>query len=261
MVMPPARSVVALVREVSPRLADCVLTHLGRVDIDVDRAVAQHRVYCDVLQALGARVEALAPLPDAPDGVFVEDTAVVVDEVAVITRPGVASRAGETATTAAALAAHRPLRHLSGEATLEGGDVMRVGRTLYVGRSARSNQAGIHQLGQLLAPWGYEVRGVDLTGCLHLKTACTFVPPHFVVVNPDWIDASMFRGTTPVEVAADEPHAGNTLTLGGVTLVPSQYPRTAARLRAHGVVTREVDLSELAKAEGALTCSSVIVDL
>ena len=261
MVTPPVRSVVALVREVSPRLADCVLTHLGRVDIDVDRAVAQHRVYCDVLEALGARVEALAPLPDAPDGVFVEDTCVVVDEVAVITRPGAASRVGETATAATALAAYRPLRQLSDEATLEGGDVMRVGRTLYVGRSARTNQAGVDQLAELLAPWGYQVRGVDLAGCLHLKTACTFVPPHFVVVNPAWVDAFIFRGTTSVEVADDEPSAGNTLTLGGVTLVPSQCPRTAARLRAHGVVTREVDLSELAKAEGALTCSSVIVEV
>ena len=260
MVTPPVRSVVALVREVSPRLADCVLTHLGRVAIDVDRAVAQHHVYCDVLRSLGARVEALEPLPDDPDGVFVEDTAVVVDQVAVITRPGVASRAGETTTTADALARYRRLLHLTDEATLEGGDVMRVGRALYVGRSGRTNQAGVNELGALLAPWGYQVHGVDLDGCLHLKTACTFVPPHFLVVNPAWIDPARFHGTTPVPVAEDEPFAGNTLTVGGVTLVPSQCPRTAARLRALGVVTRDVDLSELAKAEGALTCSSVIVE-
>ena len=259
MVTPPVRSIVALVREVSPQLADCVLTHLGRVDIDVDRASAQHRAYCDVLQSLGARVEAIAPLPDAPDGVFVEDTAVVVDEVAVIARPGVASRAGETATTASALLPYRRLLRLSDTATLEGGDVMQVGRTLYVGRSGRTNQTAIDELGALLAPWGYQVEGVDLDGCLHLKTACTFVPPHYVLANPAWVDPRIFAGLTLVAVADDEPFAGNTLTLGGVTLVPSQCPRTAGLLRARGVVTRDVDLSELAKAEGALTCSSLIV--
>lgn len=259
MVTPPVMSIVALVREVSPLVADCVLTHLGRVAIDAQRAAAQHRVYCEMLGSLGARVEAITPLPDAPDGVFVEDTAVVVDEVAVITRPGVASRTGETESMAAALARYRPLRRLSGDATLEGGDVMRAGRTLYVGRSGRTNQEGLDQLRALLAPWGYAVHGVHLSGCLHLKSACTFVPPHFVLANPAWVDPHAFAGLTPLAVADDEAFGANTLTLNGVTLVASQYPRTAALLRAHGVVTREVDLSELAKAEGALTCSSVIV--
>lgn len=261
MVTPPVRSIVALVREVSPHLADCTLTHLGRVAIDIDRASAQHRAYCEALRSLGARVEAIAPLPDAPDGVFVEDTAVVVDEVAVIARPGVASRVGETDTTATALTPYRRLLRLSDEASLEGGDVMRVGRTLYVGRSGRTNQAGVNQLGALLAPWGYLVHGVDLDGCLHLKTACTFVPPHYVLANPAWVDPQIVAGLTRVAVADDEPFAANTLTLGEVTLVASQCPRTAAILRARGVVTREVDLSELAKAEGALTCSSLIVEV
>lgn len=260
MVTPPVRPMVALVRDVSPSLADCVLTHLGRVHIDFNRAVSQHHLYCVALQDLGARVEAIAPLPDAPDAVFVEDTAVVVDEVAVITRPGVASRAGETESTAVALARYRPLLRLADDATLEGGDVMRVGRTLYVGRSGRTNQAGVDQLGALLAPWGYLVQPVDLRGCLHLKTACTFVPPHHILANPAWVDPEIFAGLTAIAVDEDEPFAANTLTLNGVTLVSSQWPRTAAVLRAHGIHTRDVDLSELAKAEGALTCSSVIVD-
>lgn len=260
MVTPPVRSIVALVRQVSPRLAECVLTHLGRVAIDVQRALAQHRTYCEVLSSLGARVESVAPLPDAPDGVFIEDTAVVVDEVAVITRPGVPSRAGEIETTALALSAYRQLLGVSAEGTLEGGDVMRVGRTLYVGRSGRTNQAGVNQLGALLAPWGYEIQGVDLDGCVHLKTACTFVPPHYVLANPDWVDRRVFADVTVIDVDGDEPFAGNTLTLGGVTLVASSCPRTAAILHARGVITRAVDLSELAKAEGALTCSSLIVE-
>ncbi len=258
---PAARSVVALVREVSPRIAECQLTHLGRVPIDLDIALAQHRGYCDLLASLGATVEAMTALPDAPDGVFVEDTAVVVDEVAIITRPGVASRTRETESAAAALAPYRALRFLSNAATLEGGDVMRVGRTLYVGRSGRTNQAGIDELSELLHPFGYTVHGVALEGCLHLKTACTFVPPHFVVANPAWVDVEAFSGTTAIAVAADEPFAANTLTVGGVTLVPSHSPRTAERLAAKGVTTRLVELSELAKAEGALTCSSLIVEV
>lgn len=260
MVTPPVRPMVALVRDVSPSLTDCVLTHLGRVYIDVDRAAAQHRCYCEALRALGARVEAIAPLPDAPDAVFVEDTAVVVDEVAVIARPGVASRASETESTAVALARYRPVLRFAEDATLEGGDVMRIGRTLYVGRSGRTNQAGVDQLGTLLAPWGYRVQPVDLRGCLHLKTACTFVPPHYVLANPACVDPANFAGQRAIAVDEDEPFAANTLTLHGVTLVPGQWPRTAAILRAHGIHTRDVDLSELAKAEGALTCSSVIVE-
>jgi len=182
-----------------------------------------------------------------------------VDEVAVIARPGVASREGETASMARALAAHRTLLTLPPEARLEGGDVMRVERTLYVGQSARTNAAGVNALGQLLAPHGYTVEGLTPTGCLHLKTACTFVPPGYLIFNPDWIDARLFPHLTPVAVDPAEPFGANTLTVHGVTLVGAQFPRTRARLEAAGIRTRTVDLSELAKAEGALTCSSVMV--
>ena len=242
----------------SPRIADCELTHVTRVPIDHGRASTQHHAYCQVLAELGARVEWLEPLPLQADGVFVEDTAVVVDECAVIARPGVASRRPETASMAEALAKYRPIAHLDAGACLEGGDVMRVERTLYVGRSARTNDAGIAGLADALAPHGYQVRAVDLKGCLHLKTACTFVPPGFLLFNPDWIEASIFPALDAVEVNPDEPFGANTLTLGGVTLVGAQFPRTRERLEAAGVRTRAFDLSELAKAEGALTCSSVI---
>jgi dimethylargininase len=250
---------VALVREVSPRIADCELTHLTRAAIDFGRASTQHHAYCQALAELGVRLEWLAPLPQHADGVFVEDTAVVVDEIAVVARPGVASRRPETPSMAKALARHRPLRDLPAEACLEGGDVMRVGSTLYVGRSARTNDAGIAGLTAALAEFGYRVRGVDLKGCLHLKTACTFVPPGILLFNPDWIDASVVTGLDALAVDPSEPFGANTLTLDGVTLVGAQFPRTRERLEAAGIRTRMVDVSELAKAEGALTCSSVIV--
>jgi dimethylargininase len=260
MVSPPVRSIVALVREVSPRLGDCILTHLGRSPIDISDAREQHQTYCSVLAALGARLELIAPLPDAPDGVFVEDTAVVVDEAAVITRPGAERRAAETASMADALVRYRRLISLSDGARLDGGDVLRAGRTLYVGRSGRTNADGIADLAAALGPLGYEVRAVDLNGCLHLKTACTFVPPGLIVANPAWVDVGVFRDWDVEPVPGDEPFGANTLTLGGVTLVGAAYPGTAARLAARGIVARSVDLSELARAEGALTCSSVIVE-
>lgn len=245
----------------SPHIADCELTHVTRVPINPRLASAQHHDYCQALAGLGARVEWLAPLPQHADGVFVEDTAVVVDEVAVIARPGVASRRPETASMAAALERYLPLEHLPDDACLEGGDVMRVNRTLYVGRSARTNEAGVTSLARTLAAYGYQVCGVELRGCLHLKTACTFVPPGILVFNPDWIDPTLVPGLRPIAVDPAEPFGANTLTLGGVTLVGAQFPRTRQRLEAAGVRTRAIDLSELAKAEGALTCSSVIVGL
>lgn len=254
-------SAVALVRDLSPRIAECALTHLARTPIDVERARSQHERYCAVLADLGARVEYLPPLADLADGVFVEDTAVVVDELAVATRPGAASRRAEVESTAAALAAYRPVRQLPEGAWLDGGDVLQAGRTIYVGRSSRTTEAGIGALAALLEPHGYEVEAVELDGCLHLKTACTFVPPRFLAVNPAWVDPARFRGLTPVVVDPEEPFGANTLTLGGVTLVGAAFPRTEARLRALGLVTRQVDLSELAKAEGALTCSSVILSV
>jgi dimethylargininase len=231
-----------------------------RVPIDPGRASDQHHQYCQVLAGLGARVEWLTALPQHADGVFVEDTAVVVDEVAVIGRPGVVSRRLETASMADALSRYRPLRTLPDAACLEGGDVMRVGRMLYVGRSARTNQSGIDGLRDSVAEYGYQVQPVELKGCLHLKTACTFVPPGILLFNPDWVDATMFPGLDPVAVDAAEPFAANTLTLGDITLVGTQFPRTCERLEQLGIRTQMVDLTELAKAEGALTCSSVIVE-
>ena len=233
---------------------------MTRVPIDPGRASTQHHAYCRVLAELGARVEWVAPLPQHADGVFVEDTAVVVDELAVMARPGVASRRPETASMAEALARYRTLAHLAADACLEGGDVMRVDRMLYVGRSARTNQAGIDGLMAALADFGYQVRGVNLKGCLHLKTACTYVPPGILLLNPDWIDAALFPGLRPVAVDPSEPFGANTLTLGATTLVGAQFPRTRDRLDDADVRTATVDLSELAKAEGALTCSSVIVE-
>jgi dimethylargininase len=250
---------IALLREPSPSLGACELSFLERAPIDIERARAQHARYAAELTALGISVEWLEPLPENADAVFVEDTAVVLPEVAVITRPGVASRRNEVESVAASLAGHRPLKRIVAPGTLEGGDVVRIGRNLYVGASGRSNAAGIEQLRAALAPVGYRVAGVAMRDCLHLKSAATFIPPDILLVNPAWADPGVFDVRTVVEVDEGEAFAANTLTVEGVTLVSAAFPRTEERLRAAGVATRALDVSELQKAEAALTCMSVML--
>lgn len=250
---------IALLREVSASLAACELSFLERAPIDVERARAQHAHYAAELTALGCSIEWLAPLHANADAVFVEDTAVVLREVAVITRPGVASRRGEVESVAASLAPHRPLRRIGAPGTLEGGDVVHIGHNLYVGASARSNAAGIEQLGHALAPFGYRVQGVAMRDCLHLKSAVTFIPPDTLLVNPAWVDPKVFDARTVVEVDEGEAFGANTLTVQGVTLLSAAFPRTEQRLRKAGVTTRALEVSELQKAEAALTCMSLML--
>ena len=258
----------ALVRDVSPSLERCELSFQERVSIDLEKARAQHRAYVDALAALGCKVEVLPSLPENPDAVFVEDTAVVLDEIAVITRPGAESRRAEVDSTAQALVPHRKLAYIEPPGTLDGGDVLVLGRTVYVGLSARSNHAGIEQLRGYLSPEGYRVVAVPLKGCLHLKTAATQVgqlksaatevAPGLLLINPEWVDKSAFEGVDFIEVDPTEPFAANAVLVGSAVVYPASYPRTRARLEQRGLDVRAVDMSETEKAEGGVTCCSVI---
>jgi len=250
---------LAYTRAVSPSLVDCELTHLERVPIDVSRATREHAAYEVLLESLGATVRHLPPEPALPDAVFVEDTAVVLDEVAVVTRPGAVSRRAETASTAAALAVHRPLLEIREPATLDGGDVLVVGRRLYVGLSSRSNAAAVAQLAPALRPLDYEVRGVAFRGCLHLKSAVTQVADGLLLANPDWVDADAFADCRTIPVHPSERHAANALALGGRVIHPQQFPLTRARLEAEGLLVAPLAMSELAKAEAGVTCCSLLV--
>ena len=251
---------LALTRDVSPALGRCELTHLPRVAIDAGIAHAQHAAYEAALEALGCTVVRLAPAPDLPDAVFVEDTAVVLPEIAVVTRPGAASRRPETASTARALAVHRPLAFIEEPGTLDGGDVLKLGRTIWVGASGRSNTSGAEQLRTLLSPFGYAVRSVPVTGCLHLKSAASPVAPDRLLLNPAWVDPSLFDGVPHLETDPAETHAANALLVGEVVVYPASFPRTRARLEALGVHVIPVDISELQKAEGAVTCCSLVFE-
>jgi len=249
---------VALTRGVSRSISRCELTHLDREAIDVDLAVRQHLAYEACLETLGCRILSLPQEPDLPDAVFVEDTAVVLDETAVITRPGAESRRPETRRVAETLKSFRSLSLILYPGTLDGGDVLRIGRELFVGRSARSNPEGIRRMSLLLEPFGYSVREISVKGCLHLKSAVTLVSERAVLINPDWVDARHFNGLEILEVDPGEPYAANALLINGTAVYPQAYPATRRRLEKRGIPLAIVDVSELAKAEGAVTCCSII---
>ena len=249
---------IALTRPVSSTLGQCELTHLAREPIDVARAMVEHRSYEDTLATLGATIVRVPGDSSLPDAVFIEDTALVLDQAAVVTRPGASSRRPETQSVAEVLARYRPLLRVEPPATLDGGDVLPIDRTIYVGLSTRTNLAGATQLGTLLRPLGYEVVSIKFTGCLHLKSAATRVGPSRVLLNPRWILPTVFRGLDCLEVHPEEPAGANALLLGGSVVYPSHFPRTADRLATLGLRVHPVDTRELAKAEGGVTCCSLI---
>lgn len=251
---------VAFTRDVSPSIALCELTHLARVPVDVDNARAQHRAYERALADAGYRVERLPASADMPDSVFIEDIAIVVDELAIITRPGAESRRIEIPAVADALAPYRPLSAITAPGTLDGGDVLKVGRRIFVGTSTRTNRDAIAQMRGLLAPHGYTVCEIAVNGCLHLKSAVTALSDRLLLANPDWIPAGAFGEVELLAVHPDEPAAANALRLADRVVFPAAFPRTAERIAGRGFRVVAVDASELAKAEGAVTCCSLLVD-
>jgi dimethylargininase len=245
-------------------MQQCELTYQARVEIDLALANAQHRVYEQALEEFGCQVISLPAEPDLPDSVFVEDVALVMEDVAVLTRPGAASRRPEVPSVACVLAEYRRLEQMTAPAALDGGDVLRLGRTLYVGVSTRSSHVGIEQLAGLLAPYGYQVEPVELSGCLHLKSAVTQVGADLLLINRQWIPRvprGVFASFRCVEVHPQEPQAGNALMLPGGLIYPSSYPLTRHRLEQCGLNVRAVDVSEMEKAEGAVTCCSLVFEM
>jgi dimethylargininase len=251
-------AMIALTRAVPPTITECELTHLCRAPIDVALAVAQHADYEAALTALGARVERVDPAPELPDSVFIEDTAVVFDEVAVLMRPGAPSRRSEVPAVAATLGRYRPIHSIVAPATMDGGDVLRAGRRVFVGRSLRTNDDGVRQLKAMLTPLGYIVDAVPVEQCLHLKSAVTAASDDLLVVNPAWIDPACFSGLQWVAIDPEEPSGANVVRVGDTVVCAASAPRTRVRIEARGLSVRAVDASELAKAEGALTCGSLI---
>jgi len=252
---------LALTRDVSRSIVRCELTHCVRESIDIDRARRQHCGYERALQDLGCAVRRLPAGDDMPDSVFIEDTAVVLDEVAIVTRPGAESRRIETAAVAEVLSEYRRLVYLRAPATLDGGDVLVAGTTMLVGQTGRTNREGFEQLAHAAARYGYEVRPAGVHGCLHLKSAATALSDRTLLVNRAWIDKGDYDGFELIDVHPGEPSAANVLRVGGQLLSASAFPRTRDLLAAHGFNATIVEADELAKAEGALTCCSLLLRL
>jgi dimethylargininase len=255
---------LAFTRAVSPRIAECALTHLDRQPIDAVRAAQQHAAYEQALANAGLTVRRLPPLDDDPDAVFVEDTAILLGKDAIICRPGSPSRAGEPQSTADGLEPHFTIHHLA-LGTLDGGDVLRIGDTLYVGQSSRTDAIGTKALAETVASLGYRVVPIELGRCLHLKTAVTFAGADgdgrpTLLVNTDWVDPSLFIGTVPLPIPPSEPFAANCVRAGERLIIAAGSPQTATMLRERGFSVAEVDVSELQKAEAGGTCMSLIAD-
>lgn len=250
---------VAITRQISPRFNECEITHIDRTPIDVDVARAQHREYVLALKALGCSVIELPAERDLPDSVFVEDTAFILPELAVITRPGADSRKPETESIVQALTPLMRFVRVREPATVDGGDVLVLGKNIYVGHSTRSNQSAIDQLNEMLGEYGYTVTGVQMHDCLHLKSAVTRVDDGTLLINPTWVDTQHFENFNWIEIDPAEPFAANCLPVNDAILFPTAFPKTSVKLEESGYKIIKVDVSELAKAEGAVTCCSLIL--
>ena len=257
---------MAITREISPAIFGCQLTHLTRTPIDLGLARAQHAEYEWALVEAGCTVRRLDTGPDMADSVFVEDVAVAFDELTLLTRPGAEARRTETPGVMDALIRlqglhYRPLVMIEEPGTVDGGDVLVVGRAVFIGLSRRTNAAGIDQMGRILKRLGYSVRSVPVQGCVHLKSAVTAIAPDALLINREWVSAEPFAGLALVDVHPQEAPAANALRVGDRIVYPTAFPRTRERLEARGLRVRAVDMSELAKAEGAVTCCSLILDV
>ena len=246
-----------MVRPPSSRLAEGIVTHISRTTVDVELARTQHAAYASALAGSGWQVEQVPVAEDCPDSVFVEDAVVVCDDLAVLTRPGAPQRRPEIDGVAQAMAS-LGLRTARIEApgTLDGGDVLQAGTTVYVGRGGRTNGEGIRQLRALLAPLGRTVVGVPLGAVLHLKSAVTALPDGTFLLLPDLVPAGLFPAVRPVT----EESGCHVVPLGGDrVLIAASAPRTAESLADLGFTPVVVDISEYEKLEGCVTCLSVLL--
>jgi dimethylargininase len=251
-------SLIAITRAVSPNINRCELSFHNRVPIDVAKAIGQHAAYQKCLEELGAEIVALPALPDLPDSVFVEDAAIIVEELAVIPVMGAPSRRPEPQSLAETISKYRPIKRLTGPAALDGGDVLRVGRELFVGLTKRTNRDGIMQLKSLLKPHGYAVKPVEVMSVLHLKSACSYIGNNTLLINRPFLRPDAFADFDLIDVPPDEPRAANVLLVNDTLIVPSSFPKTRALLQDRGYRVRGIDVTELQKAEAGVTCCSLI---
>ncbi len=249
---------IAVTHLPSPNMQRCERTYVDEQLIDYDLALTQHAAYCDALRDAGADVATLDANRSLPDCVFVEDTAIVLDELAVMMSMGAASRRTEPPAIERALSRWRRIERVALPGTIDGGDVVRAGKSLFVGKSPRTNAAGIAALRETVRPFGYDVTAVPVTQCLHLKTACSALPDGRFLVNPEWIDGSPLPRSSLLHVPRAEPWSGDVLVVGEHIIASDAFPETADLLASNGFDVATVSVSEFAKAEGGVTCLSLV---
>lgn len=251
--------VVAITRALSPSITECQLTYMSRSGIDYETAAGQHMQYVSVLQKLGLDVITLPSEPSMPDAVFVEDTALLLDEVGVLTRP-CSLRERETLSIKAIIERYRHVVEMRRGTNLEGGDVIRNGRCLYVGQSTRSNRAGLEELSSIVSPYGYRLVPVEVRHCLHLSTAVSYLGDDTFLLNPDWVDKSLFAPYRVLETPSGEPWAANVLNVAGSIVIPSAFPHACELLAQAGHAVKQVNVGELLKAEAGVSCMALIFE-
>ena len=248
---------VAITRPTGAEIAQCELTYIGRQPINIDLAISQHAAYLATLRRIGVEVIEIPRLEHHPDAVFVEDTALVLDEIAVLLRPGAESRRGEVASIAAAVAPYREVVAVEPPAIIDGGDIIVFGRRILVGGTSRSSEAGVAALRDLVAGYGYSVEQVPVHDVLHLKSAATVVDDRTLIHYPAYVDLS-FLDADLLAAPPEEPQGANVVAIGDHLLADASAPRTLELLRSLVDNVIAVDVSEFAKAEGAISCKGIV---
>lgn len=249
---------IVLTHAVSPNIADGDVTFIDRQPVNYELALQQHDAYCNALKNCGAEVKRLSVNPN-PDSCFIEDTGIVVDEVAIITSMGNPSRQHEPKAIAPELAHYREIVRIELPATIEGGDVLQIGRRLYVGLSSRTNRQGFDQLAQILKRWNYDVIAVELNHCLHLKTACTAIDQETVLLNPAWVAPEAFADYKVLAVPPEERWAANTIRVADTVFLQHGFPQTLELVKTHHHPVKILDISEFRKVEAGLSCLSIMM--
>ncbi len=241
----------------SPSLGECELTFLNSEPIDIKKAQKEHEAYREMIKSCGANVIVKDENIDLPDSVFVEDPIIVFDEVAVLTSMGVESRRKESASMEKIFAKYREIKRIELPAKIEGGDVLKIGKRIYVGKSARTNAQGIRDLREILTPYGYEVIAVKVSGCLHLKTGCTALDENTVLINPEWLDSKVFSDFRQIIVPKEEPFGANILKINETICMNEAFVKTIELVKTLGYSVKSTDITEFVKAEAGLTCMGV----
>lgn len=248
----------AIVRAIPDTFPDCVTSFQNTPEINVELARQQHESYCKTLERLGLTLIRLNADDALPDCCFTEDTAIVIDDLAIITYPGVPVRVAETMEMEKTLTLLKKMYHISPPATLDGGDVLKIDNNLFIGNSARTNEEGIRQVAAIVNPKGFEVIGVKLWNTLHLKSVCTYLGNGCILFAEGYLDDKIFSQYDKVIVPKEEQYCANCLVVNGTVLIPKGFPKTKSLIDAKGFSVIEMDTSEIEKADGALTCLSVI---